>query len=78
MLNAEDMVELTHDELVQTIVIILRADTSAIPVMRGKGSTHDTFIRDYQTERFAEHLATCIRQHARCFKHRSGPLHSAG
>ena len=74
----EDMRELTHDELVAAIVVILRSDTSIIPVMRGKGSTHDTFIPDAQTQRFADHLAKRIREHARCFRHTPARMHSAG
>ena len=49
MSDASGLVELSHGELVTALVIFLRSNTAAIPIMRGKGSTRDTNIRSYTT-----------------------------
>jgi hypothetical protein len=62
------LVELTEAELAFALEIVLRSDSGAIPVLKGKGSPRDCTVRDILMRQFAEHLATCLRTHVRCFR----------
>ena len=73
-----DLIELTEAEVAFALAIILRSDSHAIPIMKGKGSTKDCTIRDAMMQAFAERLARHLCQHLRCFRSPAAPSHSAG
>lgn len=73
-----DLIELTEAEIAFALEIILRADSHAIPVLKGKGSPRDCNVRDAAMRAFAKHLACHLRQHMRCFRGTGERLHSAG
>lgn len=76
MAPESELVELSEAEIAFTLEIILRADSTAIPILKGKGAPKDCNIRDALVRVFAEHLSSKLRQHVRCFRPRSHELHS--
>lgn len=71
-----EFIELSEEEIAFSLEIILRADTSAIPLLRGKGAPRDCDRRDAMVRIFAQHLAGKLRQHVRCFRTKRQQLHS--
>ena len=68
--------ELSEAELAFALEIILRADSTAIPVLKGKGSPRDCNVRDAMMRRFAEHLAAKLRMQVKCCRGPGQWLHS--
>ena len=73
-----DLTELTEAELAFALEIILRSDSHAIPVLKGKGAPKDCTVRDGLMRAFAGHLAAQLRMHMRYFKGIPEASHSAG
>ena len=73
-----DLIELTEGEIAFALEIILRADSSAVPMLKGKGAPKDCTVRDALMRAFANHLAGHLRRHMRCFRGPAERLHSAG
>ncbi len=72
------LIELTEAEVAFALEIILRSDSGAIPVLKGKGAPRDCNVRDAMMRASAERLARHLRQHMRCFRSPPGPNHAAG
>jgi hypothetical protein len=68
MYSEPGLVELTEAELAFALEIVLRSDSGAIPVLKGKAAPKDCAIRDAMMRRFAEHLARLLRTHMKCYR----------
>jgi hypothetical protein len=72
----QGFVELTEAELAFALEIILRSDSAAIPVLKGRGAPKDCNVRDALMRRFAEQLAGRLRSHMKCYRGPMEPPHS--
>ncbi len=71
-----DLIELSEAEIAFALEIVLRADSAAIPLLKGKGAPRHCTVRDAAMRAFAIHLAGKLRQHMRCFRSPAGRSHS--
>lgn len=76
MCDSDELQEATSSEVATALRIILAANSHKVPVLRGKGASKDTAIRDAQIDQFALMMATKLREHLRCFEVTSSQWHS--